>query len=248
MDPYIERSYWNTFHSHLSVEIARQLGPKIRPKYVALTNERYVVDETEAIDLATADVYPDVSVLEVQSTGAVTAGGVIEAPLQLATVVLESFPLVYVEIRDTKNRRLVTHLEMLSPTNKRGAGRRKYLRKRQRLLNSSAHLMEIDLLREGRRVPMRKPLPSAPYFVFLSREQKRPITDVWPISLREPLPKVPVPLLEGDPDVVLDLQLAFTNVYDAVGYNLLIDYTKPPTVALPPEEAAWAAEIIKQQA
>ncbi|MCP4359404.1 MAG: DUF4058 family protein, partial [Chloroflexi bacterium] len=33
--------------------------------------------------------------------------------------------------------------------------------KRERILQSSTHLLEIDLLRKGHRVPMRRPLPEA---------------------------------------------------------------------------------------
>src|SRR5207248_10336320 len=97
----------------------------------------------------------------------------IAAPLQLSTVVPEKVPQVTVEIRDTANRQLVTAIEVLSPTNKRGDGRMEYITRRQRFLLSSAHLMEIDLLRTGQRVPMRDPLPPAAYFVLLNRAERR---------------------------------------------------------------------------
>ena len=78
----------------------------------------------------------------------------------------------------------------------------------------TAHLIEIDLLRRGKRPPMREALPDVPYFIFLSRAQRRPLTDVWPIRLDAPLPTISVPLLPGDADVPLDVQLAFSRVYD----------------------------------
>src|SRR5438132_1584426 len=81
------------------------------------------------------------------------------------------------------------------------------------LLAGSVHLMEIDLLRKGLRVPSRESLPPSPYYVFLSRVERRPLMDVWPITLREPLPRVPVPLLPGDEDIPLDLQAALSTVY-----------------------------------
>jgi hypothetical protein len=164
------------------------------------------------------------------------ASTVLAAPLQLETVVPEEVPHFNVEIRDTANRRLVTAIEILSPWNKRGTGRRKYLVRRRRLLSSSAHLMEIDLLRAGRRVPMRKPLPEAAYFVLCSRVQNRPLTDVWPIQIDERLPTVRVPLLHGDPDVALDLQSALNVIYDSVGYDLAINYRKPPDTPFTPDE------------
>ncbi len=153
----------------------------------------------------------------------------------------EPIPHVTIEIRDTANRQLVTAIEVLSPTNKRGEGRAEYLARRQRLLQSAAHLLEIDLLREGQRVPMREPLPRASYFVLLSRADDRPMTSVWPVALDQPLPSVPVPLLPGDADVGLDLQAALTNVYDVVGYDLAIDYSKPPEAPLDWDSAKWAA-------
>ena len=131
MDPYLEGSLWMSVHTQLSAEIARQLAPKLRPRYLALTNERFVyVAKTEISRPQPAD------------------SGIAVAPLHMATVMPEPVPQITVEIRDTANRRLVTAIEVLSPTNKRGQGREEYLAKRGRLLHSSAHLLEIDFLRE----------------------------------------------------------------------------------------------------
>ena len=164
----------------------------------------------------------------------------IAAPLHLATILPAAIPHVTVEIRDAANRQLVTAIEVLSPSNKHGEGRKEYLSKRRGLLLSSAHVLEIDFLRQGVRVPMQKPLPASHYFVFLSRIETRPIMEVWPIRLQDGLPTVPVPLLPGDPDVPLNLQAAFTNVYDLLGYDLAVDYRRPSEIPLVPEEAAWA--------
>ena len=107
-------------------------------------------------------------------------------------------------------------------------------------------LLEIDLLRPGKRVPMQKPLPSVPYFVFLTRNENKPFSDIWPILLQDPLPRVPVPLLPGDQDVFLNLQQAFTTVYDLLSYDLSIDYTKPPKIPLPSDIGAWAEELLNK--
>jgi len=46
------------------------------------------------------------------------------------------------------------------------------------------------------------------------------------------LPTVPVPLRPGDADVALELQQALNNVYDLNRFDLEIDYSKPPEIAL----------------
>ncbi len=206
MDPYLEGSLWMSFHTQLLAEIARQLAPKLQPKYLALTSERFVLEEAADVSVQTASIYPDVSVIDTKGESSGEGGVAIAAPFRLATVVPDRVPQVSVEIRETATRRLVTAIEVLSPTNKRGDGRKEYRRKRRRILLSEAHLLEIDLLRRGQRVPMQQPLPEAPYFVILGRADERPMSDVWPIQFGDRLPSVPVPLLPGDADVLLDLQ------------------------------------------
>lgn len=202
MDPYLEGNLWTSLHLHLASEVARQLTPRLQPRYVALPQQRFALD----------------------------------APVTHS----------WIEIRDVAERRLVTVIELLSPTNKSEEGRRDYLAKRGKVLLSSAHLLEIDLLRNGQRVPMVNPLPAAAYFAILARAGERPKSQVWPIALDQPLPRVPVPLLPPDPDVSLDLQAAFTSVYDACGYALAAQYQKPPDVPLPPNAAAWAEQRLRQ--
>lgn len=248
MDPYLEGPLWTSVQTQLSVEIARQLSPLLRPKYVARTPKRFVMATTEDEDdiaVTTGDFYPDVSVA--RSGGESLSGeqaALESAPLQLVTLMPVAIPHVTVEIRDVDSRQLVTAIEVLSPTNKQGRGREEYLERRQRFLLSTTHLIEIDLLRRGRRVPMRKPLPEASYFIFSSRARRRPIVDVWPVPLRQVLPTFPVPLLNGDADVPLDLQGAFVGVYDQFNYDLDIDYTVPPRAELAGEDAAWAKERV----
>ncbi len=242
MDPYLEGSYWSPLHHSLAEEILRQLAPRLRPRYVALPEERFVVE----IQDTRSNIYPDggVTSSEVAEPGADAR----RAPLKLATIVPSPVPLVTVEIRSTDERRLVTAIEILSPTNKRGDGRREYLSKRQKVLRSSAHLVEIDLLRRGTRVPMERDLPAAPYFVFLGRAHDRPMVDVWPVALDEPLPTIPIPLLDGEPEILLDLQEALDHIYDLRGFDLLIDYSRPPEVALDPAEAEQARRILDRAA
>jgi hypothetical protein len=208
---------------------------------MARTEKRYIV--TSLAPGNDVDIYPDAAVAKVtrrRAASATSPATIAAAPMTIATVVPTRVPQVSVVIRDIAGRQLVTAIEILSPTNKQGDGRAEYLERRERLLISAAHLVEIDLLRRGQRVPMRRHLPSVPYFVFVGRANKRPLTEVWPITLRQHLPIVPIPLLAGDADVPLDLQQALNAVYDGCAYGASIDYSRPAEISLPKEDAVWA--------
>ncbi|ETX06856.1 MAG: hypothetical protein ETSY2_14630 [Candidatus Entotheonella gemina] len=248
MDPYLEGSEWTSVHVELSSEIARQLAPKLRPKYIVRTMRRFITDLPEDVSISTGDIYPDVGVAahRLDSDPSMTRATVAPVPLEFTTIMPDSLPSVSIEIRDVDQRALVTAIEVLSPANKRGEGYRAYLRKRHRILTSTTHLIEIDLLRAGRRVPMREQLPDVPYFVFLSRSERRPITQVWPLRLDMALPMIPLPLLTGDDDAVLDLQDAFTGIYDALGYDLSTDYSRPPYVSLSARERSWLQQRLNE--
>ena len=62
MDPYLEGPLWTTVHSNLIEEIARQLAPRLRPKYLALTNQRVVVATPDSVEAPLISRFPDVGV------------------------------------------------------------------------------------------------------------------------------------------------------------------------------------------
>jgi hypothetical protein len=250
MDPYLEGELWTSLHFALAAEMVRRLAPLVQPKYLILPVERMVAEIGGDIQLSTTVIYPDVSVIDrsttatpLATTGTATLARV---PIRLETVMPVEVPHVTVEIRDAAARALVTAIEVLSPTNKRGVGREKYLAKRARLLLSRAHLVEIDLLRAGMRLPMRAPLPPACYYAIVNRAETRPLSDVWPIALADPLPTIPIPLLPEDADIPLDLQAVFTAVYDQLRLDLAVRYGLPPDGPLSPEESAWVQTILSQ--
>jgi len=74
------------------------------------------------------------------------------------------------------------------------------------------------------------------------------VTETWPISVRDPLPVVPVPLLPGDDDVPIDLAHAVRTIYDEARYDLSIDYDRPPEPPLTEKDAAWAQALLEESA
>ncbi len=148
----------------------------------------------------------------------------------------------FIEIRDRRSRERVCVIELLSPANKRpGPDREQYLAKRGMLLNSPAHLVEIDLLRSGEPMPS-EGRPVCAYSVAVSRVEERPDAGFWPIGLRDRLPEIPIPLRTPHPDARLDLQALLNRIYDAAGYAYYI-HEGSPAPPLSPEEAAWARPL-----
>ncbi len=249
MDPYIEAPrIWSDFHGDLAGEIRAVLNRQIRPNYFAALTPYVTYETIEVSQKKSYGMYPDVGVWKRAPTGgpAVAVAEVAETQPVESTVSLElPLELFRVEIRTTGEELLITSIEILSPVNKQRGhdAQLDYLRKRRDLLRSAAHLLEIDLLRAGVRPPLAQPVPLAPYYVMLSRATNRPHVSVWPILLTARLPVVPVPLLEPDPDVFLDLGAVVASVYERGGYDARIDYRTPlPPPTLDEQDAAWVTQ------
>jgi hypothetical protein len=118
-----------------------------------------------------------------------------------------------------------------------------YLDKRRTFLRAHLHLIEIDLLRSYPRMPFEDPLPPADYVVMVAQAGERPHYSVWPISVRQPLPTIPIPLLDPDPPVPLALGQALQTAYERARYDLRVDYRKPPVPPLTPQDTAWAETL-----
>jgi hypothetical protein len=133
--------------------------------------------------------------------------------------------MIFIEIKEVGSGRLVTAIEILSPVNKRPGhdAHADYAEKRRAFMRGAVNLLELDLLRRGARFPIQGELPDAPYFVFLHRGRGSTRVSIGPLGFAEPIPCVPAPLLEPDPDQPLDLGLAIRNVYDRAAYELRID-------------------------
>jgi len=251
MDPYIEGpEIWSDFHNNIAPEIQGQLNRVIRPRYVARLIPHVTYEVVEITQ--TRRIRPDLGVWQRHPPHKEMLSGVaVIAPAPVESRVDLEFPLRYltVEVRLTETLELITAIEILSPVNKnrKHQAYQDYQRKRRELLRSSAHLLEIDFLRAGERPPLEEPVPPAPYYVTLSRADRRPTVEVWPIQIWDALPTVPVPLLEPDPDVPLDLSATLAAVYERGGYADLIDYRRtPPPPKLDEEEADWADEWLRQ--
>lgn len=224
MNPYLEHpELWPQVHNRLIVGIADALAGTIAPKYrVAIEQRVYMsVEEPQnLVGIADIGVNQD---REMASPSLPSATLVKPQPVQLPMSV--EVKERYLEIRAVATRELVTVIEILSPANKRsGKGRAIYEAKRMRILASMTHLVEIDLLRSGKPLPMMGETASH-YRILVSRSNLRPDADLFAFNLPHPIPAFPVPLQLGDPEPVVDLQRLLNDIYDRARLDLAIDYS-----------------------
>ena len=268
MDPYLESSeHWMNVHSTLITEIRERLSKQLRPRYFVGMEERaYITSNT---DPAWSTIIPDSHVVMTRFSGAgdlhPSSIGLDESELEAAegdvavAVAVKPTRLLfttlrmrepYLEIIDTSNRKIVTIIEVLSPTNKVAGsrGRQKYKWKRERVLRSMTSLVEIDLLRGGRPFFSDDLRGACDYTVHVSRaEECHEGSDLWRIKLPQLLPSIPIPLSEGDADAALDLNAAWHAVYDKAGFDLVLNYKADPSTPFTPAQAAWADKLLKSK-
>ncbi len=150
-------------------------------------------------------------------------------PMTLRPFIQEEHREAFIEIYDANpSQRLVTSIEVLSPSNKRPGteGWELYQRKRQSLLLGDVSLVEFDFLRGGQRMPMLDPWPECPYTLLVARA-KTQLCRVWRAHHLRPLPPIPVPLTKPDQDIHLDIQPMIGEIYQRFRYRRSIDYAKP---------------------
>jgi hypothetical protein len=243
MNPFLEQNdTWEDFHNNFITRTQEMLSGRVGPNYYVKVEVRLYLHELSAEErryFGRGDVGVTGGPVRTDSP----ANPSITAPLELRMPNVEVERHCSLEIRDRRNRRVVTVIEILSPTNKTpGPDRDDYLRKRNVLLIEPIHFVEIDLRRGGTR-PSPPTLPPCDYYVLLSRFQEQPKLGMWPLRLPDRLPVIPIPLTAPDPDVRLDLQAVLDRAYDAADYGKYI-YSETPEPPLSEEQLTWARQFI----
>ncbi len=179
MDPFLEGSpIWADFHGNFLYAIREGLVPKVRPRYVVFAQvQAHVMREP---DEQVGIIVPDVTIAEGESPlppeESVGVAAAVAAPVTIRLAFVPKREQVYLEVRERETQRLVTVIGVLSPSNKRIGSDAwgDYLRKRDAIFSSKVHLVEIDLLRGGERMPMGDPMPPGDYYAIVSRSYRRP--------------------------------------------------------------------------
>ena len=250
MNPYLENvELWREMHSALIVDAARSLNAQLPGDYFAAMEGRVILEPIHKHFL------PDVLIENVPDD----FGG--ERTSTLVAIAEADEPFVsihddeveaYIEVRHlSAPEEVVTAIEFLSPTNKLiGRGRDEYLEKQRQWLRLPVNFLEIDLLRDGpttaaglineSRLPMRWH-----YISSLHRAGEGGRFELWPTSVRDRLPRVPVPLRPKDGHVTLDIGSLVNTQYDLARFSRRLDYSREPVPPLEGEDAAWLSARLK---
>jgi Protein of unknown function (DUF4058) len=234
MNPYLESPQgWAGIHHWLITELARTLGAQLPPHYYVAVEERvYDINDPESaligvpdnsIIRTAASTTPEPILLAQHSvTGSLAT---LSQPTSVILPIPTEVKTGYLELRLAQSHQVITIIEILSPVNKQGDGRTQYETKRQRILTSSAHLVEIDLLRKGK---------------------MRPRADLYGFNLQDAFPIFPIPLQGDDRAIPIDLKLLVDNLYDLGRYSLRCDYAQaPPEPALDSADREWCDRVLR---
>lgn len=253
MDPYLEEpSLWTDVHHEFISVMREMLNSQLVPKYFARVEQRiYISDER---DPGRRVIAPDLRVIQGSESGRkqlkeAEAGIATVEPLEVTTLIEEEIHEPHIQIIDHLQKTVVTVIEVLSPANKvRGSrGRDSYESKREQVIRSNSHFIEIDLLRAGEGFPPYEALPPHEYRVHLSRVGRGPKGTIWPIRLAQRLPPIPIPLRGDDPDTKIDLQAVLGSVYERGAYQMDIDYrSDPPSPQPAPTDMQWIDQLLRE--
>lgn len=248
MDPYIERpAIWPDFHDRLISSIIGKLQPLLRPRLAAVTQDRlYLVESDRAM-------YPDVSIVQTPQPNLRDSSGTaileVDAP-RVFELDAEEIREPFIEVIEPSSGRIVTAIEVISPTNKdRSEGQDAYEIKREEYWDGGANVVEIDLLRSGPsivRVAKYKLDSLRPWDYVIAVSRRVPgRQEVYAFPLERRLPRVSIPLLDKVPDVVLDLQAAFDRCWDEGPYPGMSRYGEPPPGNMPAGRIGWCQQRLR---
>jgi hypothetical protein len=202
-------------------------------------------------------LFPDVRVVEYTAQrGLATRPEAGAGAAEARVIVIEPEPTTetFLEIIDRESgNRVVTVIELLSPSNKSpGLNRDQYQRKQRDICSSDMNLVEIDLNRFGTHTlafPLAHlwPKDRTVYMACVRRATQRGKAEVYPMPLWERLPILKIPLRPSDADVPLDLQPLVDQCYRNGGYEGTLNYAVDPDPLLIGAERDWAEEWLREK-
>ena len=252
MNPYLEEpGLWPDVHHSVIVGLRNYLAHRLRPDYRVTIQERVYVTAGPNSDGVSDLRMPDVAVLSASETptqGRATQGLALADPVVVQLPEMETEKEIYLEVVRVGSREVITAIELLSPTNKSGSGRRVYQAKRAQALYSMTHLVEIDLLRAGRPMPVLTPTPASHYRILVADARRTEhVANLYPFGIHQSIPNFVMPLAKGDEDIAVNLNEVINAVYVDGGFDLDIDYQTDPEPPLSDGDRAWLDQLLRER-
>lgn len=251
MDPYLEDpGFWQGFHSSLLGAMRASLTPQLPAGYYAELEQHIWFREENPVDglrLARPDLYLLEGPKEPGAKRRPAGGAAVSEPTARVTLpkIVREVGHHAIRIRDGRNRRVVTAIELFSPSNKEaGVERERYLLKRNEFLANDTSLVEIDLLRRGHRLPIGT-VQDGDYYIYVTDAAWYNEVSVWVFTVRDPIPPVPVPLPAPHPPITLAIRPCLDRVYAEANYGPQLGYDGPPAHRLRPTDAEWATALLR---
>lgn len=234
MDPYLEHpALWQDVHNRLIAALADVMAPIVAPRYyVALERRAYLLKPDDVVFVGR----PDIALVTRSQPAIAATTPVFDGVLEVGED--------YLEIHEVRSGKLVTLVEVLSPTNKLNKdGRDQYEAERAQVLMTRTNLVEIDLLRAGEPMAVVGQAAHSDYRILISRGHQRPRAQLYFFRVRQPIPQFPLPLLPGEVEPLVDINTTLHALYSRAHFDLRLDYTQPAVPPLSPDDADWAATL-----
>jgi hypothetical protein len=258
MNPYLENpDLWSEVHHRLITAMAIAISPPLRPQYrVAIEKRTYRINTEDSLLIRIPDV--DILSAKQQDKKSDLLGGntaIISLPIETENksfTVTVPLPLEikegYLEIREVSTGKVVTVIELLSPTNKlTKSGRKAYMKKREIILGSDTNLVEIDLIRDGEKMPIINNIPNTDYRILILRSCFLPSAQLFAFTVRDVIPDVPIPLQPNEQEIKVNLQDLLLEIYEQAGFDLTLDYHNTPVPDLLPKDREWMDILLREQ-
>jgi Protein of unknown function (DUF4058) len=254
MDPWLEHpDLWPDVHNSLITAMRDVLSPLVLPRYFVGVDSRTTVltgmdvERVYRSDVLVHAVEPPAKVRGTNvAAGAQSSVRTIEVIVPVQEDEIEE---TFLTIKELPGRKLVTVIELLSPTNKKTKdARAEYLERRRKLIRGGVHFVEIDLLRAGEPMPLINSAPPSDYRILICRREHAKRAVLHAFSWTVPIPLISIPLLPGDAEPTLDVNSVLHSLMDRVQYDVVVNYKKPPEPPLRPEDEPWAAAITARAA
>ena len=166
------------------------------------------------------------------------------------SIVRQEHKEAFIEVRQRADGRLITLIEVISPSNKiTTEGKRIYRCRRDEVKRMNANVVEVDLILQGPTLfdCAKDAAPAFDYAVVVTRWTHPDRYEIYSATLPKRLPRFRVPLASDDRDTVLDLQAAVAKAFDQGNFIKSIDFARDPATHLTDENRKWLNERLKEE-